>query len=131
MDVWTDFGGDTTLFTELYQVRAGVVIQKLQKTGEMAISARNRRLCMTAVIYIMLMRPFYFSIHNLAKPSLFEELFALAVWSLKQQVTVLFMCNTDGSDIPPPLVTGKHKSHIASRMSRYRLQNLKLIQILG
>jgi hypothetical protein len=43
----------------------------------------------------MLMRPFYFSIHNLAKTSLFEEIFAMLV-------VVFLMYNAD--------VIGKHIS---------------------
>jgi hypothetical protein len=59
------------------------------------------------VIYIMPMRPVYFSVYNIAKPSLFEEIFD-GIKS-KQWVIVL-TCNADGSDKLPPLVTGKYKS---------------------
>jgi hypothetical protein len=39
---------------------------------------------------------------------------------------VLFACNGDGSD-KLPLVIGKFKVHVASRMTRDCLQNIKLI----
>jgi hypothetical protein len=44
---------------------------------------------------------------------------------------VLLASNADGSDKLPPLVIGKYKVHIVSRMSTDCLQNMKLIQILG
>jgi hypothetical protein len=34
---------------------------------------------MTSVIYIMLMRPVYFSIYNLAKSPLLDEIFAMVI----------------------------------------------------
>jgi hypothetical protein len=44
---------------------------------------------------------------------------------------VLLAYSADGGDKLPLLVIGKYKTHIASKMSRVYLQNMKLIQVLG
>jgi hypothetical protein len=41
MDGSADLIGDTTLFTELYQVRAGVLIQKRRRLEKLPTVARN------------------------------------------------------------------------------------------
>jgi hypothetical protein len=64
------------------------------------------RVCM----YVMLMKLLYFAIYNLAKLSLFEEIFAMVVQNLKSRLlytSCAISCNI--SDILPPLVIGKCK----------------------
>jgi hypothetical protein len=46
---------------------------------------------MISLIYIMLMRLVYLSVYNLAKPSLFEEIFAIMILNLNSGL--LCPCN--------------------------------------
>jgi hypothetical protein len=64
---------------------------------------------MAPVIFIMLMRRVYFSVYNPANLHFLRRVLHGGIKS-KQQVTVLLMCNADGSDKLSPLVTGKHRS---------------------
>jgi hypothetical protein len=68
------------MFTKLCDVGAGVFIQKLCKTRKITNYYKKLKV-MTSKIY-MLMRKVYFSIHNLANPSLFEEILAMVVQNL-------------------------------------------------
>jgi hypothetical protein len=73
VDGSTDLSGNTTQSTELHQMRAGLLVQKLYKTGKII------DYCTTSVVDIMLMRPVCFSVYNGAKPSLFKEINAMVV----------------------------------------------------
>jgi hypothetical protein len=72
--------------------------------------ARNRRLCMASMTYVMLMRLVCFWICNLKRLYLFEEIFCHGGIKSKQWVTGLLTSNASDNDKLPPLVTGKYKS---------------------
>jgi hypothetical protein len=63
----SDLKGDTRLLTEIYLLRAGVLIQKLRKTGKIIDYYKKLK-----VAQIKLMRRVHFLEYNLAKPSLFR-----------------------------------------------------------
>jgi hypothetical protein len=56
-----DLRGDTILLTEIYQVRAEVLVQKLWKTGKIIDYCKKLKV-LTYVTLIMLMRQVYFSV---------------------------------------------------------------------
>jgi hypothetical protein len=69
--------GDVTMFTEFYQVRAEVLIQKLQETGKMTDLQKTEHYDLCDIYNAN--ETVHFSACNLAKSSLSEEIFAMVV----------------------------------------------------
>jgi hypothetical protein len=71
----SELRGDMTLLTEIYQVRAGELIQKLQKTGKITDYCKKLKV-MTSVTNNA-HETGLFSVYNPAKPSLFKDTFSM------------------------------------------------------
>jgi hypothetical protein len=74
--------GSIDLFTEFYQMRTGVLIQK---TGIIRDYCKERKV-MTPVIYVMLIKHVYFATYNPAKPPRFVDIFATVVLNLNSRL---------------------------------------------
>jgi hypothetical protein len=103
-----DLREDTTLFTELYQVRAAVLIQKLQKTGKITDHCKKLKV-MTSVTNNADKTGLFFS-QQPSKTLNFREHFCHSGIKSEQWVTVLITCNEDSILVP----VSEHGYFIAS-----------------
>jgi hypothetical protein len=73
-----DLGGDTTLFTELYQVRAGMLIQKLQRAEKITEYFKTLKVTTSMTLCNADETSLFFNLQS-SKTSLFEKIFAMVV----------------------------------------------------